>query len=388
VILTVESEKATFEVEAEDTGVLLQILHEEGAEAEVLSAVGYIGQPGELPPEETGESMPGVSPSPSRTIPGGPPVRSTTAKDEKIFASPSARRAAMERGIDLGVISGSGPGGRIVKADVLAVTGSGEQSKEGEIDGVQSAVSNPTPSATATPGDAQRKDRVIPFDRLHRIAAKRLTLSSREIPHFYLFQEVNMDMKLAWREAWNREKQPHLSITDLVLWAVSRVLGEFPRLNAHVEPDRLLVKARIDLGVAVAGEAGLLVPVIPDTGHKELIDLAAEIHTAVAKARKGRLDTTLEGSFTVTSLGMYGVPAFLPIINPPQCGILGIGAVQPQVIAGKDGYIGVAKMMNLVLGCDHRAVDGDYAAAFLSRLKETLETDISEEMETDESSDL
>jgi pyruvate dehydrogenase E2 component (dihydrolipoamide acetyltransferase) len=130
------------------------------------------------------------------------------------------------------------------------------------------------------------------------------------------------------------------------------------------------------------------VPVIPDTGHKELIDLAAEIHTAVAKARKGRLDTTLEGSFTVTSLGMYGVPAFLPIINPPQCGILGIGAVQPQVIAGKDGYIGVAKMMNLVLGCDHRAVDGDYAAAFLSRLKETLETDISEEMETDESSDL
>jgi pyruvate dehydrogenase E2 component (dihydrolipoamide acetyltransferase) len=338
VILTVESEKASFEVEAESDGVLLQVLCPENGEAEVLSPVGYIGQPGERPDAATA----------------------------KVHASPSARRVARERAVRLEGLRGSGPGGRIVKADVLAVP-----------------AAKAAPAVEAALAAEAAPDTVIPFDRVRRIIAERLTRSSRDVPHFYLLQEVDMERALALREARDGAAARgggavHLTVTDLVLWAVVQALPSYPRLNAHVEAERLVQKARIDLGVAASTDRGLVVPVVRDAGRLSLEALAAEAHRVVEEARRGRLDPSAAGSFTVSSLGMFGVPVFFPLINPPECAILAVGAAEPRVVA-RDGLMGVRRTLSLVLGCDHRAVDGAYAAGFLQRTREILESGLGEE---------
>jgi pyruvate dehydrogenase E2 component (dihydrolipoamide acetyltransferase) len=351
VILTVESEKASFEVEAESDGVLLQVLCPENGEAEVLSPVGYIGQPGE---RRRGHS---------EQRPAAPATEAATAK---VHASPSARRVARERAVRLEGLRGSGPGGRIVKADVLAVP-----------------AAKAAPAVEAALAAEAAPDTVIPFDRVRRIIAERLTRSSRDVPHFYLLQEVDMERALALREARDGAAARgggavHLTVTDLVLWAVVQALPSYPRLNAHVEAERLVQKARIDLGVAASTDRGLVVPVVRDAGRLSLEALAAEAHRVVEEARRGRLDPSAAGSFTVSSLGMFGVPVFFPLINPPECAILAVGAAEPRVVA-RDGLMGVRRTLSLVLGCDHRAVDGAYAAGFLQRTREILESGLGEE---------
>jgi pyruvate dehydrogenase E2 component (dihydrolipoamide acetyltransferase) len=370
VILTVESEKASFEVEAEHDGVLLAILRQEGEEAEVLSAVGWIGEPGEAPPEVEagGAATPGGAEVCGAAAPGGPRADDPTARAKAgavrlearddlsaresagsrrsggaPCASPSARRVAAERGVPLEGIAGSGPGGRIVKQDVLRAAAAGEGNT------------------------------VIPFSGVRRIAAERLALSSRTIPHFHLFQEIDMGAALVWREEHTRGAGRHLTITALVAHAAVQALGAFPRLNAHVAEDRLTLKAGVDLGLAVDTDRGLVVPVLPSAERLSLDELGAALARLSADARRGRLDPGIAGSFTVSSLGMHGVPAFLPLINPPECAILGLGAVEDRV-AVRDGRVAVRPLMTVVLGCDHRAVDGAQAAAFLGELKRRLES--------------
>ena len=322
VIVTVESEKASFDVEAERSGVLLKILYGEGEEAEVLAPVAYIGEAKET---AAGQSTPGGA-----------------AADGRPYASPSARRIASEQGISLQGIRGSGPGGRIVKKDML-----------------EAAVSAGT-------------DRVIPFTTVRKIIAERLTLSSRTIPHFYLFQDIDMQAALSLRAEINGSGDVHVSVTDLVAHAVVQVLGSVPRLNAHVESDRIVEKSQVHLGLAVDSERGLVVPVIPAANGKSLEQLARELKQKTADARSGRLQTMERGTFTITSLGMFGVPAFLPIINPPECAILSVGAIERRVVAVNDA-IAVRPLMTVALGCDHRAADGAEAARFLRELKEKLE---------------
>jgi pyruvate dehydrogenase E2 component (dihydrolipoamide acetyltransferase) len=356
VILVVESEKATFDVEADTTGVLLRILYKEGEDAKVLKPVGFIGSAGEQLPakgpldedkQREGRQPLAKGPSPPAPESGEaqPPGyrREGAAQGDKIFVSPAARRIARQRGVSLEGIRGTGPGGRILKEDVLS----------------------------AEERSAAPEERILPFSRMRQAIADRLGSSKRQIPHFYLFHDVDMEDTLEWRRSYNSQGKGKVSINDLVIHATARALREFEKLNSHVQKDRLIVKGRVNIGIATEVEGGILVPVIEDADKKDLLEISDEVKAKTAEAKKGKLDANAIASFTVTSLGMFGAQRFLPIINPPECGILGVGKVEPRV-AALEGLIGVRNMVTLSVACDHRAVDGTYAARFMQRLGERL----------------
>ena len=293
VVLVVESEKASFEVEAEEAGVLLKVLYGEGAEVDVLSPVAYIGKPGETGPEMEGREAAAVeAPYPEEPTAEVPAARQRP--EGRLRASPSARRLATERGIGLSTITGTGPGGRITKEDVAAAT--------------------------------EGTDTAVLFGKMRRRIAERLALSAQTIPHFYISVEVDMTGAQARRRALNEEHAAHVTVTDLVIWAAARALRKFNRMNSHVGED----------------------------------------------PRRGVDNSTAKGTFTVTSLGMFGVTEFLPLINPPECAILAVGSVVGRVMPAGTGFA-VREMMTLTLACDHRAADGIYAATFLNDIQQRLE---------------
>ncbi len=350
VLASVEGDKATFDIEAEAGGVLLEIVVAQGQEGKVLEPVGFIGEPGENsgsapvrgPAVSAETSAPAAVPATPGTFISAPAAGQV--RGAKRFSSPSARRIARDLGVDVGRIAGSGPGGRVVKKDVLA------------------AVQQPA---------GRRGDTVIPHSRMRQLIAQRLSLSKSTIPHFYLFQDVDMEEALERRELYNRRNGCQVTITDMVVQAAALALAEFPRLNAHVDDRGLTVKGAINIGVATATEDGLMVPVIPEADTKDIRALSAEIKAKAEQARRGRLDPSARGSFTITSLGMFGTQSFLPIINPPEAAILGVGAAQARP-AAVGGLLGVRRQMTLTLACDHRAVSGDEAARFLGRLRDIL----------------
>jgi pyruvate dehydrogenase E2 component (dihydrolipoamide acetyltransferase) len=340
VVVVVESEKAAFEVEAEEAGVVRKILHEAGEEVEVFAPLAYIGDPDEPLPEV--EDAPRAQPAGVKEPAEKPTTTAEPPESGRVAASPSARRVARERGVDLSTLEGSGPGGRIIKRDVAG-------------------------ASEALP------DREIPFGKMRRRIAERLTASAREIPHFYLSMEVDVTKAQEWRRERNAAGDVHLTVTDMVIKATADALREFDRLNAHVSDDRLTVKAEVNVGVAVGTEDGLLVPVIAAADRKSLEEISRLSRKHAEAARRGVIASDAVGTFTVSSLGMWGVTEFLPIINPPECGILAVGAAQKRVVSVPAG-IGLREMMTLTLACDHRAVDGAYAARFLRNVRNRLES--------------
>jgi pyruvate dehydrogenase E2 component (dihydrolipoamide acetyltransferase) len=358
VILIVESEKASFEVEAERAGVLLKILAEEGDDVEILKPVAYIGSPGEPLPDETGQadapapvaSSPAVDPGEPAPR-GGPAGRG--ASRAAASASPAARRIAGELGVDVAEVVGTGPGGRITARDVEA-----------------HALSSLPGDRGVETGAAQR---VIPFSRMRRSIAARLAASKHDIPHFYLMIDVDATDALEWREAFNAAHDCHVTVTDLVVKAAALALRKYPLLNAHVRDDALVVSEDINVGIAVAVADGLLVPVVPRADAMPLAELAALAARNADEARGGRLRPAPPGTFTVSSLGMHGVRQFVPIINPPECAILAVGAAEDRVVP-RDGRPAVRRVMTLTLACDHRAVDGAAAAGLLGEIKAILQS--------------
>lgn len=336
VIASVESEKAAFDVEAPATGTLSQILFEADTEAEVLKPIAFITAAG-----ETAAPLPVAPVKAAVAEPVAKPVAAPVKVAGKVASSPSARRVAREQHVNIANVKGTGPGGRVVKQDVLAAT---------------------QPSA----------DETIPFTKMRKTIADRLTKSKQNIPHIYLFADVDMEDALRWRETHNASGGVKITVSDIILHAVAATLREYRRLNAHVEADKLLVKKSVNLGVATSVEDGLLVPVLKDADTLTLEKLSAEVKRITDNARQGRLDCGAAGTFTVTSLGMFGIPAFIPIINPPECAILAVGAAEPRVVPWQGG-IAVRRVMSLTLACDHRGVDGAYAAQFLGALKTKLE---------------
>lgn len=376
-VATVEGDKAAFDIEAPDDGILVKISVDAGKEGRVLEPVGFIEKEGAQSSAgaavETVAAMPAASTvqPPLSTQPTAGISKQTTAESKalsqpgkKVFASPVARRVARERGIALEELKGSGPGGRIMRKDVPMAA-----LPHASVSAASPSVS--APSMAIPELKIEGKDTVIPFTRMRQIIADRLTLSKNTIPHFYLFQDIEMDEAMRWRELFNAKNGSKITITDMVVWAVASTLKEFPRINAHVEKDRLISKARICVGVATATDDGLLVPVIPDADTKDILDLSTDLRIKADEAKKGRLDLNTKGSFTVTSLGMFGTQSFLPIINPPEAAILAVGAAEPRVVA-IGNLVGVRKMMTVTLACDHRAVNGAEAAQFLGRLKQTF----------------
>ena len=353
ILVIVESEKATFEVEAYESGVVQQILFADGDEAAVLKPIAYLRQP-----EEEGDAhaerarLPQATPQivfPSPPRPG------------RTFASPSVRRLAREHEIDLANIAGSGPGGRIIKRDILPVIAAKEQEST-------------APPVIVSPevASVQMAEQVLPYSRMRRAIADRLTQSKQTIPHFYLFVEVDMTEALKWRAAYNERQNTRITVTDMIVKATADALVEFERMNAHADHEKLTLKSQVNVGVAVAVPDGLLVPVIPDANREDLPEISRICKQNADAARRGSLRGNAIGTFTITNLGMMNVHQLLPIINPPECGILGVASIEKRVVAIGNG-IHIRDRTTLSLACDHRAVGGVYAAQFLNQIKQNLE---------------
>ncbi len=346
-LLEVQSDKADFDVEAEASGVLLKILHFEGEEVEVFKTIGLIGEAG----EEVTEEQPKEDPPSSRTDQTGPGAQvippSVSARPKRVAASPAARRLASERGIDLAEITGSGEGGRIVQDDVQIKIDAGV-TKGGE-------------------------GAFVPFSTRRQRIAKQMTQSKRMAPHFYLFADVDMTSAVGLRKQQAVGNGHALSYTDIIVGAVARALAEFPRLNAHVNEQGIVMNSSVNIGVAVSVEDGVLAPVIPDADRKTLSEVAALSERLAKSAREGKMAPGPASTFTVTSLGMHGISRFIPIINPPECAILAVGAIEKRVVPDAEYSVRVRDMMSLTLAVDHRATDGVEAGRFLNRVAELLE---------------
>ena len=384
-LLEVVTDKVTMEVEAQASGVLRMILVAEGEEVDVATPIGVIAGPEEdlsafeaapeavasgpdpdpepPPPSDTGSPGPPAAPAApaapavpaTPAAPAAPAVPAPAARDggRPHRASPKARRLAAERGIDLTAIAGSGPGGRVVSADVEAHRSDPE---------------------VAVPGAAAEAERVE-LTPAQRVGAERLTASYQQAPHIFLEIQVSALWLQRLRSGYQAEGQ-RISYNDLILKAVAAALVEHPRLNSHFVDGCLEQHRSVDIGIATDTGSGLLVPVLRGAQSLGIGEIAAEARRLTDSARQGKIgvDDLQGGTFTVSNLGMFGLSRFTAIINPPQVAILAVGAIEPRVVAVEGEAMAVRPAMNLTLSADHRAVDGAAAARFLARLRELLES--------------
>ena len=280
----------------------------------------------------------------------------------RLFATPIARRVAAERSIDLALLTGTGPNGRIVRRDVDAY-------------GVVSAVGDVSRDAPSTGGGYTD----VPLTGMRRAIAQRLTESKSTVPHFYVTAHVRADRLLALRQEVNGISPRKISVNDFVVKAVAAALVEVPVANAIWNGDCIRYFESVDVAVAVAVANGLLTPVLRGVERLGLVELSAEIARLADGARSGRLQQhELEGgSFAVSNLGMHGVDEFSAIINPPQAGILAVAAAKPQPVVGDDGRLAVGNVMTVTLSADHRVIDGTVAAEWIAVLVERLQNPVS-----------
>jgi pyruvate dehydrogenase E2 component (dihydrolipoamide acetyltransferase) len=298
----------------------------------------------------------------------------TSLVNGKVLASPKARRLATEQGLDLATISGSGPDGAIIAADVLAAA----QAKPA----VAPLVAEPapitqSPSLQSSVSSLQSPD-ALPMSRPWRIMAQRLQQSWTTVPHFYLERDVNASALGQWRKALQARSSTKITYSDLMVKTVATALRKHPRLNASWQNEQIIANGAINVGLAVAVEDGLLVPVVHGADRLGLHEIAERRIDLVEKAQSGKLAPTdlANGTFTISNLGMFGVERFNAIVNPPQAAILAVGAIVDRVVP-VNGQPAVQPMMTLTLSCDHRIVDGARAAQFLQTLVGYLEDPLS-----------
>jgi len=380
-LFEVETDKAAVEVEAPASGFVGAILVPEGNEAPIGAAIAHILAAGEemvrLPadtaPAQTASSLPTASPVSSS--PAKSPASSSMATPSQLRASPLAKKLAAQHGIELSMVKGSGPGGRIDKEDVLAAVAALETRGAILSTPPLATVPTPTPVETRQPAGANYQE----LSPIRKTTAERMAASSHETARVTLFTEVDATELVHTREKVASEFEKlvgvKLTVSHLLLKACAMALREHPYMLAQWEQGRLRATNEVNLGLAVQAEAGLLVPVLNGADALSLKDLAQRATTMVERARRGTfsLAESASGTFTVTNLGMYGVDGFTPIINPPETAILGVGRIaeKPAVVAGR---IEPRWQVVLSLSFDHRVVDGAPAAAFLQRLRKLLET--------------
>ena len=396
ILATVESDKASFEVEVFEGGIVLDLLFEEGADAAVFKPIAIIGQKDEqkekIPETKVVEEKPLVKVQNQKITESSKKV---SQQQGKLYVSPSARRVASENKVDLIEIFGSGPNKRIIKKDVLAfldtilkttkitplakmiaedvgveyqdVPGTGYKGRVMKKD-ILSLVGFPK-SATINPAPG---DKVVLFDKIRKRIAERLSFSKQTIPHYYLFMDVDFSDVLEWRKKTNEKLGSKISVNDILVKVIADALLSFPEINAHVDDEKIIIKPEINIGVAVSTPGGLLVPVIPNANQLNLGQINEISKKNAEDARRGVINFTKPGTFTISNLGMFGINRFLPIINPPESAILSAGAIEKKVVPAKNG-IKIIDNLTLGLACDHRAVDGAKAALFLSKIKELIE---------------
>ncbi len=392
----IETDKATMEVEAVDEGVLGKIVVPDGTDGvQVNALIALILEEGEdASALEGSDSPPAAAPAPAQETvapaeapqAAAPPTPATPSGDgNRLFASPLARRIAADEGLDLAQISGSGPRGRIVKRDIEAALAAGT----GKAKSAAAPAAAPTTNAAAVSAEAPGIDdpifafapeyEAVPNSSMRKIIARRLTESARDIPHFNLQVDVEIDKLLATRkELNNRDGADYkISVNDFIVKAASLALKRVPDCNVAYTPDAILKFKQVDMAIAVAIEGGLITPIIKNADSKGLSTLSAEAKELAGKAREGKLmpEEFQGGTFTISNLGMFGVKGFTSIINPPQGGILSVGAGEQRPVV-KDGALAVATVMTLNLAVDHRCIDGAVGAAFIKELKALIEDPI------------
>jgi pyruvate dehydrogenase E2 component (dihydrolipoamide acetyltransferase) len=362
VLAVVESEKASFEVEAYEEGVVLEVLCKVGEMAVVLEPLLILG--------EAGETLDMACPAPS-TAPEKPAKAVSQAPQDTrtggTRSSPLARRIATMNGLDVTQIKGSGPKGAVVKADVEAAMQTQQIAAPAVSAPVQQPVLSP-PLLTATDAD----DVEQPFNKMRQVIANRLLESKQTIPHFYLMTEADISDLQIRRKAHFDISGEKISLNDVIVHATALTLLEYPDLNCFVSNTGVLKKAQVNVGVAVSVDNGLMVPAIENTPFKSLSEVSSLIREYAAAARRGMNKSQAKSTFSISNLGMYGVEV-LPIINLPEAGILGVGPTKRVVKEHRGGLQG-RDIISLSLAADHRAVDGAYGAKFLKSLVETIET--------------
>jgi len=387
-LLTVETDKVTVEVESPASGVLAGVRAVPGQVVPVTEVIAYILQPGEELSESASQQIGRLAdlPLPLSSAPATPVAQRLAAAagvdlsavqgtglrgrvtkvdvmaaaeppPGKVRATPAARRSAREQEVDLQTIAGSGPRGRVQAADVATVA------------------LTPGPSPQIGRGETV----VVPLAGMRRTIAERMTASYREAPHITFTVRVDMSGFERVRAQFNARAEaagvPRASVTALIVKAVAWALKRHPYLNSTLRGEEIHLLPEVNVGVAVALEEGLIVPVVREADRKGVAEITAGVHDLTVRAREGQLGPAdvAGGTFTVSNLGPFGIEQFTAIINPPQAAILAVGATQPEPVVDEEGQVVVRPVMRMTLSADHRVVDGAIAARFLADLREALE---------------
>ncbi|MEL6837640.1 MAG: pyruvate dehydrogenase complex dihydrolipoamide acetyltransferase [Pseudomonadota bacterium] len=387
VMAEIETDKATMEFEAVDEGVMGKIIVPEGTEGvKVNDVIAVLLEDGESADDignvSTGaSSAAAASPSPApNVVPTvAAPAPAAPAKDgHRIFATPLARRIAADKGLDLTQINGSGPHGRIIKADVEnATTAPKPAAAPVKAEAAAAMAAGPATDAVLKTY-ADRPHDEVKLDGMRKTIAARLTEAKQSVPHFYLRRDIMLDDLLKFRSQLNKQLEPRgvkLSVNDFIIKACALALQQVPEANAVWAGDRRLQFKKSDVAVAVAIEGGLFTPVLQDADMKSLSALSAEMKDLAARARERKLapHEYQGGSFAISNLGMFGIDNFDAIINPPHAAILAVGAGVKKPIVGADGELSVGTVMSTTLSVDHRVIDGALGANLLQAIKDNLE---------------
>jgi pyruvate dehydrogenase E2 component (dihydrolipoamide acetyltransferase) len=428
VIAEIETDKATMEVEAVDEGVLGRILVADGtAGVKVNAPIGVLVEPGEAvpaaapaagpaPAATAAASAPATEPAPEQLTRGAspapaasavatpaptqgaaaaaPPAAPGTAKGnghdtigDRIFVSPLARRMALQAGIDLAALRGSGPNGRIVKVDIEAAL-SGGKAAAAAAPVTAAAALAPVAAAMvakpAAPVAITAPHTLVPNSNIRKVIARRLTEAKQTVPHFYVSMDVEIDAFLKLREELNAKSPKEgpsafrLSVNDLIIKAAAITLRRIPRVNASFTEDAIVLYDDVDISVAVSIPDGLITPIVRKADQKGLAAISGEMKDLAARARSGKLkpEEFLGGGFSISNMGMYGVSEFAAIINPPQAAILAVAAGQQRPVV-KNGALAIATVMTCTLSVDHRVVDGALGAEWLAAFKTIVEDPLS-----------
>jgi pyruvate dehydrogenase E2 component (dihydrolipoamide acetyltransferase) len=346
-LLEVMTDKVSMDVEAPTSGVLLKALYDEDQVVPVTVVIGYIGQEGEEIPEQ--EPLPereeAAKPAPVPSAPR-PSVKAPAGKTK---ATPAARRLAREKGLDLALVAGTGPDGLVRTEDVEAYV----------------------------PSEAPVEGELVPLKGVRKIIAERMATSWRAAPHISFTVTIDMTQAEVLRRVWNEQRaegEAKLSLTGLLIKTVADLLPRHPYLNASLRGEEVVLHNKVNVGMAVAREEGLIVAVLKGADRLSLAEIAFQCSDLTDRARTGKLtpDDVVGGTFTVSNLGMFGVEQFNAIINPPESGILAVGRLGPEPVV-EEGEVAIRQRMRITLSVDHRVADGALAGQFLANLKKSLE---------------
>jgi pyruvate dehydrogenase E2 component (dihydrolipoamide acetyltransferase) len=383
VICEVETEKAVFEVKSRIDGILLRIVVSEGKVAQVFSTIGYVGAAGESVEVEAEEDE-----APAMQKEAVPVKRDSgidvaalkkkvsargKGRKDRINASGRAKKLADRHGIDIALLEGSGPKGRIVEKDVQAHFEKVPADREAASQAP--AATKAAPPIAAPTGSPALRGQTVPMTRMRQVIARRLQQSKQTIPHFYVTVTVDMTEAIRQRGGLNAkvDKESRVSMNDMVVKAAAAALGEFPQLNCKIDEENIIYLEDINIGVAVGLDDGLVVPVLEEADNLSLKGIAKKIKELVSLAKAGKQANLIPGTFTISNMGMLDVDNFVAIINPPETAILAVGSVRKKLVVGADNSFQVRDTMCMTLSADHRAVDGVLGSKFINRIKYGLE---------------